>query len=335
MTEQSFSIEALRGVAALSVTWFHLTNTYQAGWVRSSGTMGWLGVEIFFVISGFVIPYSLHQSEYRSSNFPRFMLRRLVRLEPPYLASIALVVILTELSSRSPGFAGSAFIIRADPSHILYVIPLTEYSWVNVVYWSLAYEFVFYLVIGALWPILCGNHLGSDPSAFLAVEAFCWRRQVEPMACGCSFSSEYVVPDMYWGSRSPENVDCSSWRCFGVCFRFAGRGGIGCCSGDDFHHRLRANSSNAAIGILGARSPIRSISFTCRSAVGSSILAADLSISRSWSFAFPFSRFLSRLAPLLCCGSMLSYRQRRRPDDSAGRPEVCDTSSRLPHLDVA
>ena len=51
-------IDQLRGLAALSVAWFHLTNQYD-DWVALSGSRGWLGVEAFFVISGFVIPLSL------------------------------------------------------------------------------------------------------------------------------------------------------------------------------------------------------------------------------------------------------------------------------------
>src|ERR1700704_2847705 len=111
--QQIFTIEALRGMAALLVTWFHMTNTYSLDWVRYSGFYGWLGVDMFFVISGFIIPYSLHRSQYKLAYFPHFLLRRLVRLEPPYLVSIALVLILWELAARSPGFGG------APPSYSL------------------------------------------------------------------------------------------------------------------------------------------------------------------------------------------------------------------------
>src|SRR5260370_24791289 len=88
-SEQIFTVEALRGIAALSVTWFHMTNTYSLDWVRYSGFYGWLGVEMFFVISGFIIPYSLHRSHYKLAYFPRFLLRRLLRLAPPSLTSTA------------------------------------------------------------------------------------------------------------------------------------------------------------------------------------------------------------------------------------------------------
>jgi peptidoglycan/LPS O-acetylase OafA/YrhL len=50
-------LDGLRGFAALWVAWFHFTHgsgLFQAGPVLASGNYGWLGVEIFFAISGFV-----------------------------------------------------------------------------------------------------------------------------------------------------------------------------------------------------------------------------------------------------------------------------------------
>src|SRR5207244_1915888 len=62
------AIQGLRGLAAFSVCWFHFTNgnpTFLSpGILKSSGTLGGLGVEIFFVISGFIVPYSLYTSGY-------------------------------------------------------------------------------------------------------------------------------------------------------------------------------------------------------------------------------------------------------------------------------
>ncbi len=165
------SVEYLRGLAALSVTWFHLTNTYSMNWVRQSGSLGWLGVEAFFVISGFIIPYSLHRSGYTLRDFPNFMLRRIVRLEPPYIISIALVLVLWELSARAPGFAGEppSYGLPQIAAHLFYLIPFTSYSWLNVVYWTLAYEFAFYLSAGVSWPILAKRSIWLTVAIFLLV----------------------------------------------------------------------------------------------------------------------------------------------------------------------
>src|ERR1035441_2897196 len=68
--------------------WYHCTvgsGVIHDGWLYRSGKYGWLGVEIFFVISGFIIPYSLYKAGYRVSDFTRFLLKRIARLDPPYL----------------------------------------------------------------------------------------------------------------------------------------------------------------------------------------------------------------------------------------------------------
>jgi peptidoglycan/LPS O-acetylase OafA/YrhL len=148
-------IDQARGLAALGVTWFHLTNQYR-DIVSSTGSMGWLGVEAFFVISGFVIPSALaaFPTRYGWRDFPDFMARRMIRLEPPYLVSIALVIALNGVAQRMPGFQGapSNYGFYQIAAHFLYVIPLTHYEWVQIIYWTLAYEFVFYIAMAALFP---------------------------------------------------------------------------------------------------------------------------------------------------------------------------------------
>lgn len=160
----------MRGIASLSVAWLHLTNT-ATPLVRASGSLGWLGVDCFFVISGFVIPYSLRASGYRTADFGRFLARRLVRLEPPYIASIVLMVLLAFVSAHVPGFRGQqpAFSAPQLLAHLLYLIPLTKYHWVNLVYWTLAYEFVFYIACGLLFTLLWRRHLGFTIALSVAV----------------------------------------------------------------------------------------------------------------------------------------------------------------------
>lgn len=155
------NIEALRGVAALSVAWFHLTNTYPHDVVNASGRYGWLGVDVFFVISGFVIPYSMHIARYQVGDFWRFLARRMLRLEPAYLASVILVLVLGLLSTLAPTFQGRPFHLdgRQIGAHLFYLIPLTPFDWVQPVYWSLAYEFVFYGLCGLLYSALWPRHI--------------------------------------------------------------------------------------------------------------------------------------------------------------------------------
>src|SRR4051812_35797682 len=102
------TLDALRGLASLGVCWFHLTTVNRAflpdGFVKASGGYGALGVQIFFVISGFIIPLALGQSDYKFRDYPRFLLKRILRLDPPYLITIAAGLFLTCLSAAIRGF---------------------------------------------------------------------------------------------------------------------------------------------------------------------------------------------------------------------------------------
>jgi peptidoglycan/LPS O-acetylase OafA/YrhL len=151
-----FVIEALRALASISVALFHFCNQLNSTGAHLVARYAWLGVDVFFVISGFVIPLSLYGRGYGPRDFPSFLLRRLVRLEPAYLVSIAAVVVLWHASSWAPGFAGPApsYSFSQLAAHLFYIVPLTTYQWLNPAYWSLAYEFVFYITVGLTFSYL-------------------------------------------------------------------------------------------------------------------------------------------------------------------------------------
>lgn len=167
-------IDYLRGLASLSVVWFHLTNGSDS-WLADTGRYGFLGVEAFFVISGLVIPYSILRAfpEYSLRDYPTFIARRMVRLEPPYLVSLILVLVLTLLAAQLPQFRGTTEGLL-DPgriaAHLFYLIPLTDYDWLQPVYWTLAFEFAFYLSIGLVFPRIARR---GQWRAFLALAATC------------------------------------------------------------------------------------------------------------------------------------------------------------------
>lgn len=159
------NVDALRGLAALAVAWFHFTNgnpNFLAdGALKSSGNLGWLGVEVFFVISGFVLPLAMRVAGYQLSDFPRFLGRRLVRLEPPYLASIVVVLALAWLSSKAPGFAGQPWSLDGVQvvAHLGYFSGMLGMGWLNPVYWTLAIELQFYLLVGLTYGLIMNEHL--------------------------------------------------------------------------------------------------------------------------------------------------------------------------------
>jgi peptidoglycan/LPS O-acetylase OafA/YrhL len=154
-------VEQLRGLAALSVVWFHFTNGnpdfLPEGALKWSGTYGWVGVEVFFVISGFIIPYSMYQRGYSAAeHYFQFLAKRLVRLEPPYVVCVLFTVFLAYVSSVLPGFRGEppGYSGAQILLHLGYLVGFSDYAWINPVFWSLAIEFQFYLVIGLLLPVL-------------------------------------------------------------------------------------------------------------------------------------------------------------------------------------
>ncbi len=152
-------LDALRGLAALSVCWYHFTNSYAiSSTVRESGAYGWLGVEVFFVLSGFVIPYVLYHAEYNARrDWSRFLLKRIIRIEPPYLVAALGGILLWYLSSLAPGFQGqfsSDLFSLSLLLHVGYLTGIAGYEWLNPVFWTLAIEFQFYLLISIVFPVL-------------------------------------------------------------------------------------------------------------------------------------------------------------------------------------
>ena len=147
-------INSLRAFAALAVAWGHFV-AGQGRYLSLSGKYGYLGVHIFFVISGFVIPWSLYRVHYVLRDYPRFLLKRNVRLYPPYLASIAVTILATNFV-MAPRF----HLPRVEVSgqsllfHFLYLNDLVHLPWVNIAYWTLAIEFQWYVLIGLMFPLL-------------------------------------------------------------------------------------------------------------------------------------------------------------------------------------
>ena len=174
------TLDCLRGLAAFAVVWFHLTNGNSEflpeGALKSSGTFGWLGVEVFFVISGFVLPYALKRAGYQPADYFRFVWKRILRLDPPYLVCIAVVIVLNFASTLAPGFHGPPFHFDLNQVllHLGYLNAFFNHDWLNVVFWTLAIEFQFYLLVALIFPLISHPSLAvrAGTGGLLAVAAF-------------------------------------------------------------------------------------------------------------------------------------------------------------------
>jgi peptidoglycan/LPS O-acetylase OafA/YrhL len=151
-------INALRAFAALAVAWGHFV-AGQGKFLGPTGKYGYLGVDIFFVISGFVIPWSMYRSQYVLRDYARFMVKRNIRLYPPYLASIAISILATNFIIE-PLFKVPHMTVTGRDLllHFTYLNDLFHVPWVNVVYWTLAIEFQWYLLVGLVMPALASRN---------------------------------------------------------------------------------------------------------------------------------------------------------------------------------
>lgn len=159
-------VNALRAFAAIFVAWGHFAGGH-GRYLALSGKYGYLGVDIFFVISGFVIPWSLHRGHYVLCDYPRFLLKRNLRLYPPYLASIAVTIlavnfVLAPMQHR-PGISVTG---RDLLLHFTYLNDIAGVPWINVVYWTLAIEFQWYLLIGLIFPWIASRNPTSRFAVF-------------------------------------------------------------------------------------------------------------------------------------------------------------------------
>jgi len=153
-------VQALRGLAALIVVWHHFAgkglSDLDVGIFKYTAPDGLYGVRIFFVISGFILPYSLWKGGYVRADYGRFILKRIVRLDPPYLASIAIALAAGYLATLSPLYHGVPFSISGVQLllHLGYLNAFFGKPWIQPVFWTLAIEFQYYLILGIMFPLL-------------------------------------------------------------------------------------------------------------------------------------------------------------------------------------
>jgi peptidoglycan/LPS O-acetylase OafA/YrhL len=142
-------LDALRGIAALLVLLFHYT-TFGCGdglacQPRTIPVIwfGYYGVELFFVISGFVIFWTLH----RNPSLPDFAVSRFARLFPAYWAAVLATTLVLHLDPlrtlEAPGPGEVAVNLTMLQSFL-------RVRAVDVVYWTLACELAFYAWTAAL-----------------------------------------------------------------------------------------------------------------------------------------------------------------------------------------
>lgn len=151
-------IDGLRGIAAMLVVAFHGLRGNHVDFVStdvvSLVVLGEAGVVIFFVISGFVIAHSILKNGLTPNGIGPYILRRSIRLDPPYWAAIVLALGFSVVASAVvPDRPTADYTTGQLIAHLFYAQELLGYLNVNPVFWTLCYEFQFYAVIACLLAI--------------------------------------------------------------------------------------------------------------------------------------------------------------------------------------
>ena len=152
MKQQLNSLQLYRGVASLLVV-FHHANTILDRELKQDGSFkifhfGWVGVDFFFVLSGFIIFYIHHADLGQPSQFKSFIAKRFLRIYPLYWI-ILFGKIFTSLLDKS------SIISQSSPIRFIQVILLVPQERANLdrfigVSWTLTHEIFFYLLFGLL-----------------------------------------------------------------------------------------------------------------------------------------------------------------------------------------
>jgi peptidoglycan/LPS O-acetylase OafA/YrhL len=150
------ALDGLRGVAILLVLIDHLSASvrdefYVSHKILYWAELGWSGVDLFFVLSGFLITGILYDAKGTPCYFKNFYARRSLRIFPLYYAALALVMLMNPLleylkltGTANPGWMviyATNFIISIDGERSFGVLDH---------FWSLAVEEHFYLI----WPAI-------------------------------------------------------------------------------------------------------------------------------------------------------------------------------------
>jgi peptidoglycan/LPS O-acetylase OafA/YrhL len=141
MSRRLYEIDALRGIAAVSVVLFHYLTKYNHQQnIIIDFSHGGLGVNLFFMISGFVIYMSLSNA----NSLKVFVQNRLIRLYPAYWSAIFITSCVLYMVGEA-----------VDPSKLIANLSMLQY-WMRVdnidgVYWTLRVELTFYILIATLY----------------------------------------------------------------------------------------------------------------------------------------------------------------------------------------
>ena len=148
------SIDFLRATGAIAVCIFHFANGFlhEGNPIFTIFQHGHLGVEFFFVITGFLIPYSLYRKNYTIEGFGKYMKDRLVRIHPAYMGAVLICIFQEWVPTffLPPMYKPFSVTLLDVFGHFTYLQPMLGRPWLILLFWTLSIQFQFYIVYGLL-----------------------------------------------------------------------------------------------------------------------------------------------------------------------------------------
>ena len=146
------SLDGLRGIAILLVFFFHYLPRNPHSPLSWLASVGWSGVDLFFVLSGFLITGILYDTRESSNFFRVFYARRALRLFPLYFFAVGIVLLVGALLHTAMRWVAIPFYIYG--ANIMLAVrggvPNFTPYFQCIHFWSLSVEEQFY----SLWPLV-------------------------------------------------------------------------------------------------------------------------------------------------------------------------------------
>lgn len=176
-TERLGVLDGLRGVAVLLVLWYHVWEISflpaPFAWLQFLPETGFIGVHLFFFLSGFVIafPFVAAAAQNRAGpTWRHFAWRRFIKIVPSYLLCIGFAYAIG-YAQRQPGASTLPDLL----SHVLFVhtwFP-QRYGTISGVLWTLSVEVEFYCIFPLVW--WCFRRRPWVTAAAMIALAWIWR----------------------------------------------------------------------------------------------------------------------------------------------------------------
>ena len=206
------ALDGVRGLAILTVMIHHFTFLPHGPLiddaVHAVCRLGWTGVDLFFVLSGYLITSILVEYKGDAKYFSTFYARRFLRIFPLYYAVLLLVLVILPRFVDVGQVHGSPIWFWLHASNIRFAIWGFMHRSLNIA-WSLAIEEQFYLV----WPLVV--HLTPRdklPKVCLGVFGASVLCRLGLELAGASFATTYVA--------TPARLDGLSLGAFLACVPF-------------------------------------------------------------------------------------------------------------------